>query len=318
MEVINVNSVTKSYGKREVLQGISFSVEKGEIVGILGRNGAGKTTLLRILSCFLYPSTGQVSIAGLDVTKNSLEVRRKIGYFMESVPLYRDMKVVDFLNFAAEMKDVHKNQRKEIVAKSIARCGLDQVRNVLIRKLSRGYRQRVGLSQATINEPEVIILDEPTVGLDPVQTIEIRKLIKELSGSSTILFSSHVLHEVNELANRVIILDNGKTIADDFVNKLNNRLLTSIQIQVKIEGPSGPVIEEIKKIAGVINIQKREETSTSDGVNDLMIEASKAIDIEKELWLIGCRNHWIIRQMKTTEMDLENIVIKLMVNGNGT
>lgn len=218
--MIIAEQVTKYFGKFQALKGISFEIGKGEIVGFLGTNGAGKTTLMRILTSYLPATSGSVSIAGVDVAKNSLAIRKKIGYLPETPPLYTDMTTRDYLKFAAQLKDVPIKQQRIQIDKVVAECNLKDVQNKTISTLSRGYKQRVGIAQAIINDPEVLILDEPTIGLDPVQIIQVRNLIKSLEYERTVILSTHILSEIQQIAQRVLIIKAGEIIVDQPLEEL--------------------------------------------------------------------------------------------------
>lgn len=218
--MISVKSLTKSFGRKAALKNISFEIGQGEIIGVLGQNGAGKTTLMRILTTYLAPSSGTATIGGYSVAKNPLDVRRKIGYLPETPPLYTSMTVQDYLRFAARLKEVPAKQQTFQIKKVLEECRLQDVRSQLIGTLSKGYRQRVGLAQAIINDPPILILDEPTSGLDPVQIIQVRKLIKNLEEKRTVILSTHILSEIEQIARRVLILRGGEIIADDLLENL--------------------------------------------------------------------------------------------------
>ncbi len=213
--MISTKNVTKYFGGFQALKDVSFEINKGEIVGFLGQNGAGKTTLMRILTSYLPATSGEVRIGGEDVFKNSLTVRRKIGYLPETPPLYSNMTVKDYLRFAAQMKDVPGKQQRKQIDRVLEECNIGDVRNKTIGNLSKGYRQRVGIAQAIINEPEVLILDEPTSGLDPVQNLQVRKLIKSLRHERTVILSTHILSEIEQIAQRVLIIKSGQIIVDE-------------------------------------------------------------------------------------------------------
>ncbi len=219
--MIEVENLTKYYGDRPAIDNITFRVEKGEILGFLGPNGAGKTTTMRILAGFFPPTSGIARVAGYDVVNNSIDVRRRIGYMPETIPLYKDMRVKEYLEFVAEVKGVPRKRRKSKIEKAMKECGTTEVYHRLIGKLSKGFQQRVGLAQALLHDPEVLILDEPTIGLDPKQIIEIRQLIKSLAGERTIILSTHILPEVSMTCQRVIIINEGKIIAMDTPENLN-------------------------------------------------------------------------------------------------
>jgi ABC-2 type transport system ATP-binding protein len=218
--MIEVEGLTKKYGEITAVENVSFRVNKGEIVGFLGPNGAGKTTTMRIITGFLPATKGNVSVSGYDVFKDGMKAKKKIGYLPEHPPLYTDMRVEDYLRFVAKIKGVPKNQRNNAISRVIDKCGLSDVGNHIIHKLSKGYKQRVGLAQAMVHDPEVLILDEPTIGLDPKQIIEIRQLIKSLAGDHTIILSTHILPEVSMICQRVLIIDQGRIVADDSLEKL--------------------------------------------------------------------------------------------------
>jgi ABC-2 type transport system ATP-binding protein len=218
--MISTRNVTKYFNGFQALKDVSFEINKGEIVGFLGQNGAGKTTLMRILTSFLPATSGEVEIEGYDVVKNSLDVRRKIGYLPETPPLYFNMTVKDYLGFAAQMKDVPGKQQHKQIDRVLEECNIGDVKNKTIGNLSKGYRQRVGIAQAIINEPEVLILDEPTSGLDPVQNLQVRKLIKSLRHERTVILSTHILSEIEQIAQRVLIIKSGQIIVDESLDQL--------------------------------------------------------------------------------------------------
>jgi len=218
--MISTKNVTKYFSGFQALKGVSFEINRGEIVGFLGQNGAGKTTLMRILTSYLPATSGEVKIGGNDVVKNSLAVRKKIGYLPETPPLYSNMTVKDYLKFAAQMKDVPGRQQHKQIDRVSEECNIGDVKNKTIGNLSKGYRQRVGIAQAIINEPEVLILDEPTSGLDPVQNLQVRKLIKSLRHERTVILSTHILSEIEQIAQRVLIIKSGQIIVDELLDQL--------------------------------------------------------------------------------------------------
>ena len=218
--MIRIENVTRYFGNTQALKGISFEVQKGEIVGFLGRNGAGKTTLMRIITSYLPATSGNVSIAGKDVIKHSLAIRRKIGYLPENPPLYPNMTVKDYVRFAAQLKDVPAKKMRPQVDKALDECYLRNVADQTIATLSKGYQQRVGIAQAIINDPDILILDEPTNGLDPVQIQRVRMLIKNLKEERTVIISTHILSEIEQIAQRVLIIKDGMIVADDALNNL--------------------------------------------------------------------------------------------------
>src|SRR5215472_3847625 len=258
--MIKVEGLTKRYARTVAVDNISFEVEKGQIVGFLGPNGAGKTTTMRILTCFLPPSEGKANVAGFDVVESPMEVKRRIGYLPETPPVYPEMDVDEYLDFAGRLKGISSADIKRRVDDSVAKCALGDVRHKLIGKLSKGYRQRVGLAQAIIHNPDVLILDEPTSGLDPQQIIEIRNLLKSLAGEHTIILSTHILPEVEQSCERVIIISQGKLVAMDTVSNLIKRMRGTEAIVVEI-GP-GPQVSEaqqkLEQVAGVSRVVARE------------------------------------------------------------
>ena len=308
--MIEAEGITRQFGSIMALKDVSFRVKKGEVVGFLGPNGAGKTTMMRILTCFIPPTSGVARIGGLDVMRHSLKVRRKIGYFLERDPLYPDLRVSPFLRFVGEVKGLRRRELKKAVFETMELCGLEHVEDRIIRNLSKGYRQRVGLAQALINQPEVLILDEPTIGLDPEQVSEIRKVIKGLSGERTVILSSHVLSEVSMVCSKVIIMDNGRIIAVDSPENLNLLLQKRLSTNVRIEGPPEMVLEELKKISGVFRVESGEKIS--DRIFRYQIESERGIDIYRELSALVSKNGWILREIQPVEMNLEEIFFELV------
>src|SRR3990167_5588858 len=271
--MIEVENLTKYYGNYYALKGVTFSVAKGEILGFLGPNGAGKTTTMRILTCFFPATGGKARVAGFDVFEEPLEVRKRIGYVPENVPLYKDITVEDYLEFAAGIKGVGRRDVKNAVTKVMDECVLTDVSYKFIGELSKGYRQRVGLAQALVNDPEVLILDEPTIGLDPKQIIE----IKNLAGRRTVILSTHILPEVSMTCHRVVIINDGRVIAVDTPQNLTSRVTGANRFLVKIEGPSQHVIKEIESINGVEKVIRKD--TSANGIGEYIIESVKGKDI---------------------------------------
>src|SRR3990167_5897585 len=235
--MIEVQGLTKQYGPVTAIRDVSFRVEPGQVVGFLGPNGAGKTTAMRILSCFMPATSGAARVAGYDVFRQSMEVRRRIGYLPENVPLYTDMRVAPYLDFVAEVKGVGRAERRGRIAEVMERCLITDVQNRLIGKLSKGYRQRVGLAQAIVSDPEVLILDEPTIGLDPRQITEIRSLIKSLAGKHTVILSTHILPEVSMVCTGVVIINKGSIVAQGPIDTLVQQFFPTARLEVEIVGP---------------------------------------------------------------------------------
>ncbi len=308
--MIEVERVSRHFGSIVALEDVSFRVEQGEVVGFLGPNGAGKTTMMRILTCFMPPSSGVAKVGGLDVTQHSLEVRKKIGYFLERVALYPDMRVFPFLRFAGEVKGVGRAGLKQAVHEAMEMCGLEHMKHRVINNLSKGYRQRVGLAQALLNQPEVLILDEPTIGLDPEQVSEIRKVIKGLSGDRTVILSSHILSEVSMICSKVIIMDRGRVIAVDTPENLSAHLQDRVSTYIQVEGESGNVMDALKNISGVFKVESDEKIS--DTISRYRIESEKGTDFCGALNAVASRNNWILREINTAEMSLEEVFFKVV------
>jgi ABC-2 type transport system ATP-binding protein len=319
--LIQVEHLTKYYGPVAAIEDVSFEVEKGEIVGFLGPNGAGKTTTMRILACFMPASGGRARVAGYDVFSQSLEVRRRIGYLPEQVPLYTEMPVAAYLDFVAEVKGVGRAERKRRVADVMERCLIADVQSRLIGRLSKGYRQRVGLAQALVNDPEVLILDEPTIGLDPRQIIEIRSLIKSLAGQHTVILSTHILPEVSMVCSRVIIINQGQIAAVDSPENLTARLAQSHRIQVQVDGPVEAVLAELHQLPGVLSVDQK---AMADGVGTFLVESARDRDVRRELSSAIVGRGWGLLELRGMDMTLEDIFIKLVTreeaaeSGEGT
>ena len=307
--MIQVDRLTKYYGQIPALQAISFTVEKGEIVGFLGPNGAGKTTTMRILAGFMPATDGTARVAGYDVFSQSLEVRRRIGYLPENVPLYPDLPVAVYLDFVAEVKGVGRAERKRRVADVMERCLISDVQHRFIGKLSKGYRQRVGLAQALVSDPEVLILDEPTIGLDPKQITEIRSLIKSLAGQHTVILSTHILPEVSMVCSRVLIIHQGQIVAGDTPENLTARLSRSTRIQVQVEGPAEAVAAEMRGLPGVRSVEQK---ITGDGINSFVVETALDRDVRRDLSRTLVGRGWGLLELRPLGMTLEDIFLKLV------
>ncbi|HPP13531.1 MAG TPA: ATP-binding cassette domain-containing protein, partial [bacterium] len=254
--MIEAKNLTKYYGRTKALDNVSFTVEKGEIVGLLGPNAAGKTTMMRILTCFLPATSGTARVNGYDVAEQPLEVQRSIGYLPERTPLYDELTVTEFLNFVAEVKGItSREEKKKRLGKVIEECGLSEVQHKLIAKLSKGFRQRVGLAQALVNDPPCLILDEPTIGLDPRQITETRRLIQNLAGNRTVILSTHILPEVSMTCQRVIIINEGRIVAIDTVENLTVRMQKVVEIRLEVEGDSEQVKKCLQEIDGVDTVE---------------------------------------------------------------
>lgn len=313
--MIEVKNLTKYYGEVRGIEDVSFSIEKGEITGFLGPNGSGKTTTMRILTCFFPPTRGRARVAGYDVIENPIEVRRRIGYMPETVPLYPDMKVKAYLNFVAEAKGMEKRQRKRKIGEVMEQCGVMEVSHRLVGNLSKGYRQRVGLAQALINDPEVLILDEPTIGLDPKQVVEIRNFIKDLAGERTIILSTHILPEVSMTCKRVIIIHEGSIVAVDTPENLMVKLQKTSKTLIQIEGVQQGVKAKLKTIPGVIRVV--EKGGAAPGVFSYEVESEKEKEISGELSYLVYSNNWKLVEMRAVKMSLEDMFIELVTKEEG-
>jgi ABC-2 type transport system ATP-binding protein len=306
--MIEVENLTKRYGRHTAVDAVSFRVEKGEILGFLGPNGAGKTTTMRILTCYLPPSDGTARVAGYDVFKSPLEVKRRVGYIPETPPLYPDMSVTEFLGFCAKIKGVGKKERRAKIDDVIAKTRVGDVRDTLIGKLSKGYRQRVGLAQAILNNPDVLILDEPTAGLDPKQIIETRELIKGLGGEHTIVLSTHILPEVEMTCGRVVIINKGKVVAEDTPDNLTRRLRGAGALRVDVRGAAGAATEALRGVAGVLSVRARAESSEA---TTLEVEAEAGRDVRAEIARAIVARGLDLLALQQVGMSLEEIFLHL-------
>jgi ABC-2 type transport system ATP-binding protein len=306
--MIEVENLTKFYGPVTAIRDVSFHVPPGEIVGFLGPNGAGKTTTMRILAGFIPASSGRARVAGYDVFRESLEVRRRIGYLPENVPLYADLRVGPYLEFVAEVKGVPRSERRRRVAEAMDRCLIADVQNRLIGKLSKGYRQRVGLAQAIINDPQVLILDEPTIGLDPKQITEIRSLIKSLAGAHTVILSTHILPEVSMVCSGVIIINKGRVVAQGPIDTLVEQFFPTARVQVEVGGPPAAVREGPHRIPGVLGVTE----DRADGVVTYTVEAQRGRDVRSEIFRMAAEQRWDLRELKRVGMTLEEVFVRIV------
>jgi ABC-2 type transport system ATP-binding protein len=308
--VIEVEHVSKVYSGRKAVDDVSFKVEKGEVLGFLGPNGAGKTTTMRILTCYMPSTEGTARVAGYDVFEESLEVRKRIGYLPENPPLYPEMTVRSYLNFVAKIKGAPSNQRKSQVDEAIGKCNLGDVQNRIIGKLSKGYKQRVGLAQALLNNPEVLILDEPTLGLDPKQIHEVRSLIKGLASTHTVILSTHILPEVSMTCNRVVIINKGKVVAMDTPEGLARQVRGAERISMIIDGPVPAVREKLMAIEGVLSVEA--EDSAAPGPSSYAIECKLDSDLRRQLAATVVAQNWGLLELRGVSMSLEDVFINLI------
>jgi ABC-2 type transport system ATP-binding protein len=305
--MIEAEKLNKFYGNFQALKDVSFKIEKGEIVGFLGPNGAGKTTTMRILTGFLPPASGTARVAGFDIQTQSLEVRRRIGYLPENVPLYKEMTVTAFLRFLATIRGLTGQRREDRLKEIIHSCRLDEYSKSPIAKLSKGYRQLVGIAQAIIHEPEVLILDEPTIGIDPRQVVHIRQLIRELGQEHTVILSSHILPEVSLVCQRIIVMDRGKIVAVDRPENLSAGFGGTHWYEIEAAGPQEKVLACLEGIKGVVKIEIKDEGQKKY----YWVESQPDRDIRDELSSAVKDGGFRLLGLKSKEMSLEDIFLKL-------
>lgn len=308
--MIEVKSVTKKYGNTIAVDHISFEVKDGEVVGFLGPNGAGKSTTMNMITGFIEPTEGQITINGNDISKKPKKAKRQIGYMPENVPLYYELTVKEFVKYMAELKFVKRQERKQEVEKVLEETGLTEVQNKLIKNLSRGYKQRVSLAGALVGNPDVIILDEPTVGLDPKQITEIRNLIKELGKKHTVILSTHILSEVSQICERVVIINKGKIVAIDTPENLEKKTREQNTISLTVEDPKNKMKELKNKIPEIATIELIKDNE--DGTKQFAITSGADVDLRKKLFEILPKEEITIFELKKTENTLEEAFIKLI------
>ncbi len=308
---ISVRNLTKLYRLEKAIDNISFEVKRGEILGFLGPNGAGKTTTMKIITCYMPPSAGTVEVDGFNIFDHSLEVRKKIGYLPELNPLYMDMNVVEYLEYAARLQGMNGSTFGPRLKLMVDVCGLGDVRHKDIGELSKGYRQRVGLAQAMIHDPEMLILDEPTSGLDPNQIVEIRKLIRQLGSQKTVLLSTHILSEVQATCDRVIIINEGTIVADGTPEKLQQEFRGSESVSLELKAddvPSGIIVSKLKSLA---NVEKVEHQSSEGQRHRFLIHTAKGHDIREQLFNRAVTEQWVLLEMSRRVTSLEEVFHKL-------
>lgn len=306
--MIEVINLTKRYGDKKAVDNISFKAEDGEVLGFLGPNGAGKSTTMNILTGYISCTDGKALIDGVDILEDPIKAKKQIGYLPELPPLYMDMTVKEYLYFVYDLKKCKLPKVSHL--KDI--CGLvkiDHVYNRIIKNLSKGYRQRVGLAQALIGNPKVLILDEPTVGLDPKQIIEIRTLIRKLGKNHTVILSSHILSEVQAVCDKIIVINEGKVVANDTEEHLSQKLSGGHKLTAKIQGDKDKIVRAMQGIKGVEKVIC--DASHKDGVNDIRIEAKEGVDIRRDVFETVVKNGWYMLELKTSELSLEDIFLKL-------
>ena len=306
--MIEVQNLTKRYGPTLAVSDVSFAVEKGEVLGFLGPNGDGKTTTMRVITGFLPPTEGKVQVAGFDVVEQPLEAKRRTGYLPETPPVYPDMTVTEYLGFVARIKGVARKEMKTRISEVIERCAITDHQHRQIGKLSKGYRQRVGLAQALIHNPDVLILDEPTAGLDPKQIIETRELIRRLAGQHTIVLSTHILPEVSKTCDRVVVINQGKVVAVGTPDELTHRLQGYETVLLTVEGPAAEIIDKLQRVGGVNMVEPREAQDTRVTFE---VHTEKGHDVRAELARAVVESRWNLLELKTSGLSLEDIFLKL-------
>jgi ABC-2 type transport system ATP-binding protein len=313
--MIKVEGLTKRYARYTAVDHISFEVAKGQIVGFLGPNGAGKTTTMRMLTCFMPPTEGSAEVAGFDVSDHPMDVKRNIGYLPESPPVYPEMEVSEYLDFVARIKNIPKAGRQQRINQVMERCAVADVRNKEIGKLSKGYRQRVGLAQAILHNPAVLILDEPTAGLDPHQINETRGLIKELAGDHTIILSTHILPEVEQVCERVVIIAKGKLVATDSVENLTSRLQGSETVALEVIAPDANIVRErLERVTGVQRVTQKEFAKDATMVHPVIrftIEGQQGHLVRPELAKAVVDSGWQLNELHNMGLSLEDIFLEL-------
>ena len=312
--MIKVQNITKKYGNFVAVDDISFEIKKGEIVGLLGENGAGKTTTMNMITGFIEQTDGKILVDDIDTLKRPKKAKRKIGYMPEGVPLYSDLTVKEFVTFMAEIKNVKRKERKDKVEKTLKETGLFDVQNKLIKNLSRGYKQRVSLAGTLVSDPEILILDEPTVGLDPKQITEIRSLIKKFGKKHTVILSSHILSEVSQICDKVIIINKGKIVAIDTPKHLEEKVANDNSIYITIEDKDNKINEMKNKIEDIKDIKYIEDNE--DGTKKYMIVGEEGKDLRKEIFEVFAKEGITIFEMKKADSTLEDAFIKLIEGGD--
>jgi len=306
--VIQVDNLTKRYGANVAVDGISFNVDRGEIVGFLGPNGAGKSTTMRMLTCFMPATSGNASVMGHDIFTQSHEVRRNVGYMPEGVPLYPEMRVVEYLRFRAKIKRVPLRERRKRVDEVMDRCSVADVRRKLIGQLSKGYRQRVGLADALVADPPVLILDEPTIGLDPNQIRTVRKLIRELGEKHTILLSTHILPEVEATCTRVLIINEGRIVYSRSLKEIETQEAGTAFVEAEVCGPAEQVRSVLADVPGVASVRSER---TRDGAGVFTLGLEPGADVREEVFRRVARNGWTLRELHRRTLTLEDIFVRI-------
>jgi ABC-2 type transport system ATP-binding protein len=309
--MIKVENLTKTYGRTVAVDHVSFNVARGQIVGFLGPNGAGKTTTMRILSGFLPATGGTATIGGLDIFQDSVAVRRQIGYLPESAPLYTEMRVDEYLLFRGRLKGLRRQRLRERLDVVLSACNLKEQRRAIIGNLSKGFRQRVGLADSLIHEPPVLILDEPTIGLDPAQIRQIRQLIKSLGGVHTVLLSTHILSEVEMVCDQVVIINKGRIVAAETTSGLMALMRGSPQVVLEVVGPCDAVVAALQGVPGISKVAG----TSSEGRCSITCECADGCDVRSEIFAAVAANGWVLRELRMERRNLEDVFVELVREG---
>jgi ABC-2 type transport system ATP-binding protein len=306
--MIQLDQLSKNYGSVKALDDISLNVQTGEIIGLLGPNGAGKTTAMKIITCYMPPSSGRVSVDGLDVVEDALTVRRKIGYLPENNPLYLDMSVDEYLSFCARLHQIPISDQASAIDRTIKKCGIEDHRNRFIGELSKGYRQRVGLAQAILHDPEVLVLDEPTTGLDPNQIVEIRSLIRDLGREKTVILSTHIMQEVQAVCSRVLIIDDGRIVADDTTDNLVAAQTGNAIYSIEIQTGEKPLDGAARIIRESLDIKDLQDVSQPGNANlKFEISAADERDLRADIFNLAVSNSWCLLQLHRNQSTMEDV-----------
>lgn len=304
--MVEVDNLTKRYGDMLAIKGVTFQAREGEILGFLGKNGAGKTTTMRIMTGFMPPTSGTVRINGADIVEDSIEARRQIGYLPETAPLYEDMSVAGYLTFCARLREVPAREVSSRVEQAMKSVHIDQRRNWQIGKLSKGLRRRVGLAQSLVHNPKVLILDEPTEGLDPEQIIEIRHLIQGLRGDHTVILSTHILPEAQALADRIVIIDQGTVVAVDSTENLTAKVQRAQRIRIEVSGPAEAVREKLRAVPGVQHVE-----AIDAGRAHFIVESDRDVDLREKLAQVVISSGWGLLELDRIEPTLEDVFLQI-------
>ncbi len=313
--MIELDKITKNYGNFPAITDISFKVEKGEILGFLGPNGAGKSTTMKIITGFLPPTSGRVAVAGYDLVTDSLEARRHIGYLPENVPLYTDMTIEDYLGFMGKIRGMSRDYIRKRTSDVIGICHLEDYKSTLIGKLSKGFRQRLGIAQSILHEPDVLVLDEPTIGIDPVQVVETRQLIKDLAGEHTVIISTHILPEVSMICERVIIIHEGQIVAMDKPENLSARLSGTEHVELDVKGPQKDVSRALSAVDGVNEVAQ--VVSLGRGLFSYVVTANPGTELRGQIASTVVGGGWDLMRLQSIGMSLEEIFLRLTTTEEG-